>query len=79
MLSNAIRISTSLHDFAAELADCRVDQSTPNSAKAAAQCAGIIQAVEPTIVGHISTSDSDEPAATRGLAGEVRAEPTRAH
>ena len=70
MLSNAIRISTSLHNFAAELADCRVDQSTPNSAKAV-QCAGIIQADEPTIVGHISTSDSDEPAATRGLAGEV--------
>ena len=72
------RVSTGLDNPAAELADCRVDKSTPERAQAA-QRPGIIQANEPTIVGHVSANDSDEPSTACGLTGDVRAEPTRAH
>src|SRR5262249_33308611 len=72
------RVAASLHHLTAVFADCWVNESAPERAKAA-QCADIVETDEPAVTGHIRTNDSNEPATTCGLAGEVRVEPTDAH
>ena len=72
------RVTAGLHHSSAALPDRRINQCPPQRPQAP-QCAGVVKTNQTAVTDHVGVHYRDQPAATRGLAGEVRARCQSAH